>query len=82
MESQVAPVIKQYWAEDAFPFELVPGIRDLKISGAGYAGYECAGGSTLLAGFIAMESLESIAPAPPSLEFTVDCDGIHLPVRL
>src|SRR3984893_13962872 len=55
MEGQVAPVINKYWAEDSFPFELVPGIRDLKIAGAGYEGYGCAGGSTLLAGFIAME---------------------------
>src|SRR5439155_19960079 len=38
-----------------FPFELVPGIRDLKIAGAGYEGYGCAGGTTTLAGFIAME---------------------------
>ena len=55
MESQVAPIINKYWAEDSFPFELVPGFRDLKIAGAGYEGYECAGGSTSLAGFIAME---------------------------
>jgi glutaryl-CoA dehydrogenase len=55
MESQVAPVINKYWAEDSFPFELLPGIRDLKIAGAGYDGYGCAGGNTLLAGFIAME---------------------------
>ena len=55
MESQVAPVINKYWAEDSFPFELLPGIRDLKIAGAGYEGYGCAGGSTMLAGFIALE---------------------------
>src|SRR5882724_10005689 len=55
MESQVAPVINKYWAEDSFPFELLPGILDLKIAGAGYEGYGCAGGSTMLAGFIAME---------------------------
>src|SRR5580704_995395 len=55
MESQVAPIINKYWAEDSFPFELVPGIRDLDIAGAGYEGYGCAGGSTSLAGFIAME---------------------------
>ena len=55
MESNVAPIINKYWAEDSFPFEIVPGLRDLKIAGAGYEGYECAGGSTLLAGFIAME---------------------------
>ena len=55
MESQVAPVINKYWADDSFPFELLPGIRDLKIAGAGYEGYGCAGGSTMLAGFIALE---------------------------
>src|SRR5271154_7128932 len=55
MEGQVAPVINQHWLEDSFPFELVPDFRDLTIAGAGYEGYGCAGGSTLLAGFIAME---------------------------
>jgi glutaryl-CoA dehydrogenase len=55
METQVAPVINKYWADDAFPFELVPGFGDLKIAGLGYNGYECAGGTTLLAGFAAME---------------------------
>ncbi len=48
-------MINKYWADDAFPFELLPGFRDLKIAGLGYNGYECAGGSTLLAGFAAME---------------------------
>ncbi len=24
METQVAPVINKYWADDAFPFELLP----------------------------------------------------------
>jgi glutaryl-CoA dehydrogenase len=55
MESQVAPVINKYWLEDSFPFELVPGFRDLGVAGMGYHGYGCAGGSTLLAGFVAME---------------------------
>ena len=55
MESTVAPIINKHWAEDSFPPELVTGVRDLKIAGAGYSGYGCAGGSTLLAGFIAME---------------------------
>src|ERR1700741_2305275 len=55
MEAKVAPVINKYWADDAFPFELLPGFRDLNIAGLGYNGYDCAGGSTLLAGFAAME---------------------------
>ena len=55
METAVAPVINKYWAEDAFPFELLPGIRDLGIGGLGYEGYGCAGGSNLLACYVAME---------------------------
>src|ERR1700723_2776058 len=55
MESKVAPVIDKYWLEDTFPFELVPGFRDLQVAGMGYQGYGCAGGSTLVAGFVAME---------------------------
>ena len=55
LEAKVAPVIDQYWADDAFPFEVVPGFRDLNIAGLGYEGYGCAGGSTLFAGFVTME---------------------------
>src|SRR5713226_9480302 len=55
LESKVAPVIDKYWADDAFPFEVVPGFRDLSIAGLGYEGYGCAGGSTLFAGFVSME---------------------------
>ncbi|MCW3096465.1 MAG: Acyl-CoA dehydrogenase [Chthonomonadaceae bacterium] len=55
METAVAPIINKYWAEESFPFDILPGIRDLEIAGAGYEGYGCAGGSTQLAGFIAME---------------------------
>jgi glutaryl-CoA dehydrogenase len=55
MEAKAAPIVNDYWARDAFPFELVEGIRDLGISGAGYEGFGCAGGSSLFAGFIAME---------------------------
>src|SRR6266852_4163190 len=55
MEADVAPVITKYWAEDSFPFEVLPGLRDLKIGGLGYSGYGCRGGSTLLTGFVMME---------------------------
>ena len=55
MKTKVAPIINKYWAEDSFPFEIIPGVRDLNIAGGGYEGYGCAGGSTLLNGFIAME---------------------------
>ena len=55
MEGHVAPIINKYWAEDSFPFEILPAIRDLNIAGTGYEGYGCPGGTTLLTGFIAME---------------------------
>ncbi len=55
METRVAPVITKYWAEDSFPFELLPGLRDINVAGLGYSGYGCQGGSTLLMGFIMME---------------------------
>jgi glutaryl-CoA dehydrogenase len=55
MESKVAPIINKYWLEDSFPFEIIPGMRDLNIAGLGYEGYGCPGGSSLLASYVAME---------------------------
>jgi alkylation response protein AidB-like acyl-CoA dehydrogenase len=55
MNAKVAPVITKYWAEDAFPFEVLPALRDLNVASLGYEGYGCRGGSTLLMGFILME---------------------------
>ena len=37
MENKVAPIITKYWVEDAFPFELLPAIKELNIGGAGRA---------------------------------------------
>ena len=55
MESKVAPVINKYWSDDAFPFELLPSFKELKLGGLGFEGYGCAGGSQKLFGFVAME---------------------------
>jgi len=55
LKSEVTPIINKYWAEDSFPFEIVPGFRDLGIVGGGFEGYGAAGGSTLLNGFVALE---------------------------
>src|SRR5207247_6658339 len=55
METKVAPVITKYWVDDAFPFELLPAIKELNIGGIGMKGYGCRGGSTLLFGLVAME---------------------------
>src|SRR5215471_5318129 len=54
-ETKVAPLINKYWADDAFPFELLPSFKELGIGGLGYKGYGCAGGSQKLFGFVAME---------------------------
>ncbi len=55
MEANVVPIITKYWVEDAFPFEILPAIKELNIGGVGMQGYGCRGGSTLLFGLIAME---------------------------
>src|ERR1700733_8818760 len=62
METKVAPVITQFWVDDAFPFELLPGVKELGIGGLGMQGYGCAGGSVALLGFVLME----IARVDPS----------------
>ena len=55
METKVAPIINKYWIEDAFPFELLPAIKELNLGGVGMQGYGCRGGSALLFGLAAME---------------------------
>src|SRR5260221_8309172 len=52
METKVAPVINKYWADDAFPFELVPGFKDLNIGGLGLESYDCPGGSPKTPGLV------------------------------
>ena len=54
-EGVVAPVIEDYWARDAFPFEIIPKMAEVGIGGLGYQGYGAAGGSWLLNGVVAME---------------------------
>src|ERR1700754_3693176 len=55
METKVQPIITKYWVEDAFPFELLPAIKELNIGGIAMKGYGCRGGSAQLFGLIAME---------------------------
>src|SRR6516162_7607493 len=62
-ETKVQPIINKYWAEDAFPFELLPSFKELGIGGLGYEGYGCAGGSQKQFGFVAME----LARVDPSI---------------
>src|SRR6185369_6990377 len=55
METKIAPIITKYWVEDAFPFEILPALKELNIGGVAMQGYGCRGGSALLFGLIAME---------------------------
>jgi len=55
MEAKVDPVVTKYWVDDAFPFELLPAVKELGIGGLGMNGYGCAGGSVALLGFVLME---------------------------
>jgi len=55
METSVQPIINKYWTKDEFPFEIIPGLRDLNICGLGLEGYGCAGGSSALSGYLMME---------------------------
>src|SRR3984885_7884667 len=71
MESKVAPVITKYWVEDAFPFELLPAVKELGIGGLAMNGYGCAGGSLALLGFVLMD----IARVGPSFATVV---GVHV----
>jgi len=55
METEVAPIITQYWIREEFPHQLVPGLASLHITGLPYQGYGCPGKSSLLDGMVAME---------------------------
>ena len=71
MEAKVAPVITKYWVDDAFPFELLPAVKELGIGGLAMQGYGCAGGSLALLGFVQME----IARTDPSFATFI---GVHV----
>jgi alkylation response protein AidB-like acyl-CoA dehydrogenase len=71
MEAKVAPVVTKYWMDDAFPFELLPALRELGIGGLAMHGYGCAGGSLALLGFVQME----IARVDPSFATFA---GVHI----
>lgn len=55
MEEEVQPIINDYWARDAFPFELLPKFKALGVAGLPVKGYGCPGKSTMLMGFVMME---------------------------
>ncbi len=55
MDTEVAPIINDYWTRAQFPRQLIPGLAELGIAGTPYSGYGCPGKSTLLDGMISME---------------------------
>src|SRR5215212_2915435 len=55
MDTEVQPVINEYWTRARFPRQLIPGLAELGIAGAQLSGYGCPGKSALLDGMIAME---------------------------
>ncbi len=63
MKSEVEPSINQHWQRGSFPFEIVPGFRQLGLAGLPYQGFGCPGRSFLLDGMVAME----LARTDPSI---------------
>jgi glutaryl-CoA dehydrogenase len=55
METEVQPVINDFWSRDEFPFELLPKFKSLGIAGLPIKGYGCPGKSTTMMGFLMME---------------------------
>ena len=51
LKEKVAPVINEYWVEDAFPVELLPEFPKLNIGGLGLEGYGWRSGRALLQRF-------------------------------
>ena len=70
MTKEIEPVINRYWTREEFPYELIPDIARLGITGLAYDGYGCPGGGPLLDGMIAME----LARADPSMSTFM---GVH-----
>ncbi len=63
MKSEVEPSVNQHWQRGSFPFEIVPGFRQLGLAGLPYQGFGCPGRSFLLDGMVAME----LARTDPSI---------------
>ena len=55
METEVAPIINEYWIREEFPHQIVPGLAALGIAGQAYRGYSCPGKSAVLDGLVAVE---------------------------
>src|SRR5258705_4938282 len=70
MKSEVEPTVNSHWQRGSFPFEIVPGFRQLGLAGLPYEGFGCPGRSYLLDGMVAME----LARTDPSI---ATFSGVH-----
>lgn len=55
METEVAPIVNDYWLRDEFPHELIPKFGELGLAGVTYEGYGCPNLPFLMEGVLAME---------------------------
>lgn len=55
METEVAPIVNDYWLRDEFPHELIPKLGELGLAGVTYDGYGCPNLPFLMEGVLAME---------------------------
>jgi glutaryl-CoA dehydrogenase len=55
METEIKPIVNEYWFKAEFPFEIIPKVAALNICGATYQGYGCPALSHVMEGVLAME---------------------------
>ncbi|WP_140938718.1 acyl-CoA dehydrogenase family protein [Sphingobacterium lumbrici] len=55
LETEIKPLVNNYWLHDEFPFEIIPKLAALNVCGYTFEGYGCAGGQSLMDGIIAAE---------------------------
>ncbi len=55
MESEIKPLVNDYWLRGDFPFDIIPKLAQLNICGSSYNGYGCPSLSHVMEGVLAME---------------------------
>lgn len=55
METEVAPIVNDFWLRDEFPYDLIPKMGELRLAGITYEGYGCPNLPFLMEGVLAME---------------------------
>ena len=63
LEEQVAPSAAENWAQEEFPHSAFASLADLRLAGAQFSGYGCAGAGELFSGLVHVE----MARIDPSL---------------